>query len=458
MGMLMKSHTTTLTSTEGAVVVVGMGSTGMSCTRYLLQRGCNVILMDTRELPPNIEQIHREFADLEQHFGGLDAQILNKAIQVVLSPGVSLHEPALVSAQQAGVEIIGDIELFARQAKAPVLAITGSNGKSTVTAMLAEILRADGCNVHAGGNLGPPALELLSAAQADVFVLELSSFQLETTSSLECEAAAVLNLSPDHLDRYANYAAYVAAKARLFAQTEHLIVNQDDPEVMALDSAGRKVLGFSLNPHTNALATRTGCGPEAWLSLAGEAVLPVAELGVAGRHNHANALAAMALASCLDVNTESMAKALREFHGLAHRCQCVCRHHGVSWINDSKGTNVDATMAAIRGLENGRNLILIAGGDGKQQDFTALARLIDRHVQQLILIGRDAPVIEQALTPGQSCAHAGDLDEAVVLAEKFAQAGMIVLFSPACASFDMFRNYQARGDAFIEAVCSRYPA
>ncbi len=443
------------------VVVVGMGSTGLSCARYLMARQRRrVILMDTRELPPTIAQVRNEFGDLEQHFGGLDARVLAGAAQVVLSPGLSVHEAAIAGAAAAGVEVIGDIELFARQANAPVLAVTGSNGKSTVTAMLAEMLRAHGLAVRAGGNLGPPALELLTVSGVDTYVLELSSFQLETTQRLDCAAVAVLNLSPDHMDRYRCYADYVAAKTRIYRHAQTLVVNQDDPGVLALETGGRRVLGFSLEPDRQALATvtRAGAGSEAWLSLAGERVLAVAELTVAGRHNQANALAAMALAHCMGVTAPAMAKALREFRGLAHRCQSVCEHGAVRWINDSKGTNVDATIAAIRGLQNGRNIVLIAGGDAKQQDFSSLAEVISRHVHALVLFGRDAGRIEQALAPDQPRVFAGDLDQAVALAAGLARPGMRVLFSPACASFDMFRNYQERGAAFIDAVHCRYPA
>ncbi len=441
-----------------AVVVVGMGTTGLSCARHLLAHGRRVILMDTRELPPTVARVRTEFAELEQHYGPLDAGVLARAAQVVLSPGVSAHEPAIEAAAAAGVEILGDIELFARQVDAPVLAVTGSNGKSTVTAMLADILQAQGLVVKAGGNLGPPALELLTGSRADAYVLELSSFQLETTWSLNCEAAAVLNLSPDHMDRYSRYEDYVAAKARIYQQTKSLVVNRDDAGILALDTGDCKVLGFSLDPRQQALATILGSGPDAVLSLAGDPVLAVSELMVAGRHNQANALAAMALAHCLGAGAGAMASALRDFDGLKHRCQLVLESDGVRWINDSKGTNVAATIAAIGGLQNGRTIVLIAGGDAKQQDFSSLSEVAARHVHGLVLFGRDAGLIEQALVPGQSPVLARDLDEAVALSAQLARPGMSVLFSPACASFDMFRNYQDRGEAFIKAVHGRYPA
>jgi len=435
-----------------------MGTSGLSCARYLKERGHRVILMDTRELPPSIARVREEFGDLEQHFGSLDPEVLLQAAQVVLSPGLSIREPAIVRAAEAGVEILGDIELFARQAEAPVLAVTGSNGKSTVTAMLAEMLRADGLAVQAGGNLGPPALDLLSAPNTAVYVLELSSFQLETTWSLDCEAAAILNLTPDHLDRYPGYGEYVAAKARLYQQARTLVVNCDDPEVMALQTHGARVLGFSLEPRPGAIATiRTvACGR--CLELAGQTLLPVSDLLVAGRHNQANALAAMTLAHCLEVSPGAMVKALRGFRGLAHRCQFIGEYLGVRWINDSKGTNVDATIAAIHGLHNGRSIVLIAGGDAKQQDFSNLSAVMARYVHAVVLLGRDAGYIEQSLAPQQQRVHAGDLDQAVALAAEHAQPGMTVLFSPACASFDMFKNYQERGAAFIDAVHCRYPA
>ncbi len=440
------------------VVVVGMGSTGLSCTQYLLARGHRVILMDTRELPPMISRLRGEFADLEQYLGGLDAQVLARADQIILSPGLSIKEPAIANAIAAGVEVIGDIELFARSVTAPVLAVTGSNGKSTVTAMLAEMLRAHGLAVQAGGNLSPPALDLLTDSVADIYVLELSSFQLETTLRLDCEAAAIINLSPDHMDRYSNYQDYVAAKARIYRHAKNVVVNLDDPEVLALDSGGRPIVGFSLNPQSGALATLLVEGSGTYLSIAGEKVLPVQELNVLGRHNQANALAAMALAHCHGVSATAMANALQGYRGLAHRCQFVHEHNSVRWINDSKGTNVDASIAAIRGLQNGRSLILILGGDAKSQDFSSMTAVIEEYVHTVVLIGRDANLIEQALPVDQPRIYAADLDQAVAVSAEIAVPGMTVLFSPACASFDMFRNYQERGESFIDAVRCRYPS
>jgi len=440
------------------VVVVGMGNTGLSCTQHLLARGQRVILMDTRELPPMISRLRGEFAHLDQYLGGLDAQVLASADQIVLSPGLSIKEPAIANAIAAGVEVIGDIELFARTVTAPVLAVTGSNGKSTVTAMLVEMLRAYGLVAQAGGNLSPPALDLLTGGVADVYVLELSSFQLETTTRLDCEAATIINLSPDHMDRYLSYEDYVAAKARVYRHAKNLVVNLDDPKVLSLDTGGRQVVGFSLNPKSGALATLLGEGSDVHLSIADEKVLPLSELNVVGRHNQANALAAMALAHCHGVSTTAMANALQRYRGLPHRCQFVHEHNAVRWINDSKGTNVDACIAAIRGLQNGCSLILIVGGDAKSQDFSSMTAVIEEYVHTVVLIGRDANLIEQALPTNQPRIYAGDLEQAVVLSAEIADPGMTVLFSPACASFDMFKNYQERGESFIDAVRSRYPS
>jgi UDP-N-acetylmuramoylalanine--D-glutamate ligase len=435
-----------------AVVVVGLGATGLSVARHLAALGESVLVMDSREHPPGLDALRRELPQVPALLGPFDAALLAAAGRVILSPGVPLADPAVQAALNAGVEVVGDVELFAREVSAPVAAVTGSNGKSTVTALLADMTRAAQRRTRVGGNFGPPALELLAGEVADVYVLELSSFQLETTWSLAPAVAAVLNVSPDHLDRYPDLAAYVAAKARVLDGAGAAVLNLDDPRVARMGPDAARVAGFSVlgDPRARAGLVR-GDGGE-WLALGGEPVAPAASMPLAGRHNLANALAAMAMAELLGVPHAAMARGIAGFRGLAHRCVRVAERAGVHWIDDSKGTNVGATVAAIEGIARGRNLVLIAGGLGKGQDFSALAAPIARHVHTLVLLGRDAGAIDAVVPAAVARRHAAAMDDAVALAAQAARAGDTVLLSPACASFDMFDGYAARGLAFAGAV------
>lgn len=435
-----------------AVVVVGLGATGLSVARHLAALGESVLVMDDREQPPGLAALRRELPQVAVRLGAYDAALLAAAGRVILSPGVPLADPAVQAALAAGVEVAGDVELFAREVSAPVAAVTGSNGKSTVTALLADMTRAAHQRTRVGGNFGPPALELLAGDAADVYVLELSSFQLETTWSLTPAVAAVLNVSPDHMDRYPDLAAYVAAKARILDGAEAVVLNLDDPLVARLGHDAARVAGFSVQGAPDARASLLpGDGGE-WLALDGEPVAPASSMPLAGRHNLANALAAMAMAEVLGVSREAMARGIAGFRGLAHRCVRVAERAGVHWIDDSKGTNVGATVAAIEGIARGRNLVLIAGGLGKGQDFSALAAPIARHVHTVVLLGRDAAAIDARVPATVARRRAAGMDDAVALAAQAARAGDSVLLSPACASFDMFDGYAARGLAFAAAV------
>jgi UDP-N-acetylmuramoylalanine--D-glutamate ligase len=432
-------------------LVVGLGVTGLSCARFLARHGVEVAVTDSREQPPAVETIRAELPDVALFLGGFDADIFARAERIVVSPGVSLQEPLIVAARQRGVEIIGDIELFARTAQAPVLGITGSNGKSTVTTLVGEMARQAGLQARVGGNLGMPALDLLENGEPDLYVLELSSFQLETVSSLRCKAAVVLNISPDHLDRYAGLADYIGAKQRIYDGAEVQVVNRDDSTAAALASPHAAVLvSFGLDaPQEGQFGILdSGAGP--WIVRVRERWMPVAHLRIAGRHNLSNALAALALGDAAGFDRHAMLQVLREFQGLPHRTQWVAERRGVSWYNDSKGTNIGATLAAVQGFD--APVILIAGGQGKGADFAELAAGLDQRVRALVLIGEAAASIAEAVGDRIAVHRAGSMHEAVACAAQLARSGDLVLLSPACASFDMFDNYRHRGDVFVSAV------
>lgn len=445
-------------STDGVlpgqrVLIVGLGKTGLSCARFLHARGYEVAITDTRAAPPGLDAVREELPDLAVFVDGFDAGAFERADCVVLSPGVALREPLVAGAQRRGIPVLGDVEIFARYARAPVVAITGSNGKSTVTTLLGEMARHAGRTVRVGGNLGPPALELLDVDEPDLYVLELSSFQLETTDSLRAAAAAVLNVSEDHMDRYPSLAQYAAAKARVLDGAAGAVINADDATVMAMLDVQRpeRVVSFSLGaPVGDGYGIREQAG-KAWLARGGELLLAVDELHIFGRHNHANALAALALGELADLPRPAMLEALARFTGLPHRCQWVAQHNEVTWFNDSKATNVGATLAALAGIAAGR-IVLIAGGQGKGQDFAPLREALQRRARALVLFGEDAPLIAGAVGNVVPVHQVATLADAVATAAGAAQAGDAVLLSPACASFDMFSGYEDRGTQFIAAV------
>ncbi len=430
-------------------VVVGIGKTGASCLRYLARRGVRVSATDTRAQPPGLGDIGDLAGRLDIRVGGFDLALLDGATQVLMSPGVSLDEPIAGLARRRGIEVIGDIELFARAARAPVVGVTGTNGKSTVTSLVAHMARAHGAAVLAGGNLGEPALDLLDHPVPDLYVLELSSFQLETTSSLELAAAAVLNVSADHLDRYASVEEYAQAKRRIFDHAATAVLNADDPRVLRMRRDRLHTSTFSINT-PQADFTLLGTGADAWLARRGEPLLPSSQLKIGGLHNVANALAALALGEAAGLPMAQMLGALPTFKGLPHRSEWVLDSAGVRYVDDSKGTNVGATIAAVAGSD--RPLVVILGGEGKGQDFAPLAPAFRGKVRHAVLIGKDAAAIAAALDTVCGIERAASMDEAVAVAARRARAGDAVLLSPACASFDMFRDYAHRGEAFAAAV------
>ena len=443
------------TPKPSSAVIVGLGRTGLSCARYLHGLGWKIAVTDTRAQPPELAALRQLDSGIPVSAGGLDVRLLDDAVCVVASPGVALNAPFFVEAQRRGLEIVGDIELFARAVDAPVAGITGTNGKSTVTTLVGRMAARAGIKVRVGGNLGEPALDLLTEARADaepteLYVLELSSFQLEATRSLDLKTATVLNVTADHLDRYKSIEDYAIAKARIFARCDTAVINLDDPLVVAMPLPGQRTLGFSLRATIGAdyaVSMRDG---EWWLMRRDEPLMPVSHMKIKGLHNAANALASLALGEALGLPLPAMLAELATFPGLPHRAQWVADVNGVTYINDSKGTNVGATIAAVSGMAG--PLIIIAGGDGKNQDFAPLADAFRGKVRHTVLIGRDAEAVGRALQAVSATETCASLEDAVRAAARAARPGDTVLLSPACASLDMFRDYTHRGAVFTQAV------
>jgi UDP-N-acetylmuramoylalanine--D-glutamate ligase len=435
-------------------VVVGLGKTGASCLRYLAKRGDRVSVTDSRSAPPGLDELGEFAGDVQLRLGGFDLSLLEGANQVLLSPGVSLNEPIAAQARARGIEVLGDVELFARAVRAPVIGITGTNGKSTVTTLVARMAAAAGRRVLAGGNLGEPALDLLEQPTPELYVLELSSFQLETTTSLALKAAAVLNVTADHLDRYGSVTEYALAKERIFARADTIVLNADDKLVAGMGERYRtqaRIVYFSITRDDTEYSLSQE-GARLFLTRRGERLLDTARMKITGLHNAANALAALALGDAVGLPTPAMLMALESFPGLSHRSAWVGDIDGVRYVDDSKGTNVGATLAAVAGLPG--PLVIIAGGEGKGQDFTPLIPAFRGKVRHVVLIGKDAPALAAALKGTCSTETVGSMDDAVDAARAAARNGDTVLLSPACASLDMFRDYGHRGDVFAAAVQS----
>lgn len=433
-------------------LIVGLGKTGLSCVRYLSGQGREIAVADSRLQPPGLDELKAGWPDVPVYLGEFGEDLFAGFNELVVSPGISIAEPAIAGAAARGARIRGDIDLFADAADAPIIAITGSNGKTTVTTLVGEMARAAGRNVQVGGNIGTPALDLLDQG-ADLYVLELSSFQLETTEELGALAATVLNVSDDHMDRYPDKMAYFQAKQRIYRGCKNAIVNLDDAlsTPMARDTLRFLCFGFNrVNPET--LSTRDD-DQGTWITWGLDNLLLASELQLMGRHNISNVMAALALGHAAGLAMEPMLEVARSFRGLPHRCEFVRNLNGVDYINDSKGTNVGATVAAIESLvpDSGK-VILIAGGDGKGADFQPLAEPVAACCRALVLIGRDAGKISEAVGVSVPQYRATSLQEAVSLARQAAEPGDRVLLSPACASFDMFRDYNDRGEQFRALV------
>ncbi|MCQ4094098.1 UDP-N-acetylmuramoyl-L-alanine--D-glutamate ligase [Erwinia persicina] len=424
------------------VVIIGLGLTGLSCVDFFVTRGVTPRVMDTRVVPPGLEKLSE---NVERWLGSLNDDWLQNADLIVASPGMALAHPSLMTAADAGVEIVGDIELFCREAQAPIVAITGSNGKSTVTTLVGEMAKAAGWQVGVGGNIGLPALMLLDNP-AQLYVLELSSFQLETTHSLQAAAATILNVTEDHMDRYPlGMQQYRAAKLRVYENAAVCVVNADDAMTMPVRGADKRCVSFGADVGDYHLNHQQG---STWLRVKGEKVLNTAEMNLVGQHNYTNALAALALADAVGLPRASSLKALTTFGGLPHRFQLVHEHNGVRWINDSKATNVGSTEAALNGLQVKGMLWLLLGGDGKSADFSSLARYLQGERIRTYCFGRDREALA-ALRP-EIAVQTETMAEAVQQIAAQVQPGDLVLLSPACASLDQFKNFEQRGDLFAQ--------
>jgi UDP-N-acetylmuramoylalanine--D-glutamate ligase len=461
-----------------SILVLGLGETGLSMLRYLKAQGARVRVADSRNNPPGLAEARKYVIEPLIFCGSFDDEMFIGIDLIAISPGVQLRDPVVARAMACGFPVVGDIELFAQSLpkdnRPHILAITGSNGKTTVTSMVEHLCKAAGKDAVAAGNISPAVLDVVMARganQPEVWVLELSSFQLETTSSLNADAATVLNISEDHLDRYPGIAEYSAAKARIFAGCGLQVLNRDDARVMSISckeyaagcpepsvppsrgaNAECKTVTFGLdNPGTESDFGIEQADGEIWLMQGTQRLLMAGELQLAGLHNVANALAALALCRAIDIPMTDLLEALRSFKGLPHRVERMAEMDGLTYYDDSKGTNVGATVAALQGL--GCKAVLIAGGEGKGQDFAPLNPAVAQHARAVVLIGRDAPLIEAALNGcGVKVVHAEDMRDAVQQAAQLAQSGDAVLLSPACASFDMFRNYEHRAEVFMQAV------
>ena len=429
------------------VLVVGLGNTGISVANYLHKLGFNFAITDSRDKPPLIDEFFQVMPDTPVFTGGFDEAAFKVATHLVVSPGVSLNEKSIVKAIAHGSKIVSDIDLFACSVDVPIIAITGSNGKSTVTTMLGEMAKCAGKKVGIGGNLGTPALDLLEQ-MAELYVLELSSFQLERTSALNAAAATVLNVSADHLDRHADIAKYAQEKQNIFYGNGVMVINVDDPIVDAMQEAGRRIITFSIKKDADFYIAQKD--DVEYLMHDTQCLMPLAELPLEGRHNAANALAALALGVSIGLDEQAMCSALKTFKGLDHRMQRIAQIRGVTWVNDSKATNIGACVAALQGYE--RKVILIAGGDAKGADMNELTPAIKEKAKSVVLMGKDADLIKQALNNCVPVYAAENMAQAVQISASLAKDGDSVLLSPACASLDQYKNYQDRGDQFAKAV------
>lgn len=435
-------------------VIIGLGATGISCARFLQEHDIPFAVIDTRANPPNLTEFRELFPQIPCITGGMDEHLLAKAERLIVSPGVSLKEPAIARLIEKGVPVIGDIELFAQAVQSSVIAITGTNAKSTVTTLVGEMAVTAGKQVKVGGNLGTPALDLLRQDAAELFVLELSSFQLETTYTLEPMVATVLNVTPDHMDRYANLDEYCQAKQRVYSHAKVAVCNKNDPLTECLNRDVERKLYFTLSEPKDHEFGLIKKGSDFYLAFQNQILMPVRDLPILGRHYQANALAALAIGYGYGLPFAPMLQTLIDFKGLPHRCQLITERNGVRWYNDSKGTNVGATLAAIIGLgsEMEGKLILIAGGVGKSADFSPLVPAIEKYVKKVVLIGEAAQILTEVIGGRVDVVVGKTMADAVELADRAAILGDAVLLSPACASFDMFNNFEHRGNVFTEIV------
>lgn len=437
-------------------LVAGLGKTGLSIARYLNRNNKTFIAFDTRANAPGLEEFKAEFPKVPVYLEQIPADLLAQLTDIIASPGLSLDLPFIKQALANGIPVYGDIECLARACNAPIIAITGTNGKSTVTSLVGDMAKAAGYSVAVAGNIGTPVLDLLEDEhQYDLWVLELSSFQLDLTQSLAPTVATILNITPDHLDRHHTMEAYVQAKQGIYSKAKHILFNRDDPQTLPQNAQ----LHASLNSFGQGNPSDQNWGlvhqaDKVFLARGNTCIYPVEALLIKGMHNWFNALAAAALAELAGIDRSCIISVLEHYAGLPHRCQWIRTLHGVDWINDSKGTNVGATVSAIHGIGSSLSgkIVLIAGGQGKGADFQQLRPLVADYVRSIVLIGQDADIMDAALKDLVPIQGASSLEEAVVHAQEHAQAGDVVLLSPACASLDMFRDFNHRGEVFASSV------
>jgi UDP-N-acetylmuramoylalanine--D-glutamate ligase len=435
-------------------LIIGLGETGLSCAHYFKRLNLPFTLLDSRLDPPKLSEFQKEFPHTPYHLGPFDPNHFQDCNELIVSPGIDLNEKNIrLAISHYKLKPLGDIELFAQQAHAPIIAITGSNAKGTVTSLVGDMIHQAKLKVAVGGNIGKPALDLLDEPIPDFYVLEISSFQLETTYNLHPKLASVLNISPDHLDRHKTLAAYIQAKQRIYHECDIALWNREDLNTYP-DTKTKKTISFSLdklNSDSQEFCLQV-VNQKNYLAKGNQILLPVEKMSIKGRHNWANAIAALTIGHAIGLSTPEMLTALCQFKGLPHRCQWVKEHEGVTWYNDSKATNVGATLAALNGFGpaiSGK-IVLIAGGLAKSADFSLLHDPVKRFVKKMILIGHDAFLLKSTLEKSTAVEMSADLAQAVNLAHQTATPGDIVLLSPACASMDMFKNYEERGDIFIE--------
>ncbi len=435
-------------------VVLGLGRTGLACVRFLKKKGLDVIVADTREKPPNLKIFQQKFPDVVLYTGSLPEALMLQAKAVIVPPGLSLELPIFNQLKEKGIPLWGDIELFAQEISQPVVGITGANGKSTVTSLVGAMAKRDNMHTLIGGNIGVPALDLLAAQKsAQLFVLELSSFQLETTLSLKLKVAAILNISPDHLDRHGSFESYVKAKQSIYNHAQIAVYNRHDANtVPRVEVAKHITFGFD-EPNEGHFGLRSQ-SDKSWLAFGDELLMPVEDIKLFGKHNVLNALSALCIGYACGIRSDSMLNELKVFEDLKHRCQVIRELDQVVWINDTKGTNVGAARAAIESVaqKTKGKIILIAGGKAKDSDFSQLNALVEAHVRYVLLFGEDGPLVGKALSRSAPCEDCGDLKSAIKRASQLCQPGDTVLLSPACTSLDAFANFEERGEVFIQAV------
>lgn len=435
-------------------LIIGLGKSGLSVVEFFAKRNIPFAINDTRHEPPGLLEIKNKYPKVVMQLGGLSEELLSQAEEIIVSPGLSTKEPLIATQMAKGKSVIGDVELFLRYAKAPICAITGANAKSTVTSLVYEMAKCANLNVKIGGNIGVPVLQLLDGTEPELYVLELSSFQLETTYSLHAKAATILNITPDHMDRYKNLPEYIAAKQRVYEHCETAVFNRSDPHTYVQHAKPDKEISFGLDWSHTTMYGILAEGNSHYLARGREPLLNVSALPISGMHYWENALAALALGEACHLPIAAMLEALRTFKGLPHRCQFVKEFNGVRWINDSKGTNEGASKAAIEsvGRTIAGKIILIAGGVGKGADFEMLKSPVKNYVSHCILLGEARKQLAKVFDGLTEVHEVSSLQDAVLLAKQLSQVGDTVLLSPACASFDMFQNYEKRGEAFMQYV------